>query len=110
MGAQVLNFDFEGWKIPDRPLPAPSFADEYLVDARTRNALGKGEQYRFAYPNGYGASVIRGQFTYGGPDLWELAVLKDDVICYTTPITNDVVGYLTEDKVRELLDQIQELP
>lgn len=65
MGAQVLNFDFEGWKIPDRPLPAPSFADDYLVDARTRNALGKGEQYRFAYPNGYGASVIRGQFTYG---------------------------------------------
>jgi hypothetical protein len=71
--------------------------------------------YRFS--NGYGASVIKHQFSYGGDEgLWELAVLRftgadnsDCVIDYSTPITGDVIGYLTPDEVEEILSQIEVL-
>jgi len=69
------------------------------------------ERYVFQFPNGYGASVIRSPYSYGGPDgLYELAVLKNGKINYKTPITDDVVGWLTPDEVTELLGQIQALP
>ena len=64
----------------------------------------------YSFPNGYGASVIKGPYTYGGPDgKWELAVLKNDEICYDTPITNDVVGRLNDPEVDRLLRQISQL-
>lgn len=73
-------------------------------------------QYVFQFPNNYGASVIQGEFTYGGTDdLWELAVIEFDEygnwdLIYTTPVTNDVIGYLTVDEVNEYLDRIAALP
>jgi hypothetical protein len=73
------------------------------------NALG-GIQAVIDFDNGYGASVICTSFSYGGTlGLYELAVLHDGEITYDTPITGDVMGYLTEDEVTELLKQIQEL-
>jgi hypothetical protein len=76
------------------------------------NGVHDGIQYLAKFPNGYGASIVRHQFSYGGNDgLWELAVLDDEGdLCYDTPITNDVLGYLTEDDVNEILDRIEELP
>ena len=69
-----------------------------------------GIQARIYFDNGYGASVIKSPHSYGGnQDLYELAVIKDDAICYDTPITDDVLGYLTEDDVTKYLRQIQEL-
>ena len=69
---------------------------------------------RIYFDNGYGASVVKGQYTYGGSQgLYELAVLKgtpeESELCYETPITEDVLGYLTEADVTEALRQIQEL-
>jgi len=70
--------------------------------------------YRFA--NGYGASVVKGEHTYGGDEgLWELAVIKfktdgDFLLDYSTPITEDVEGHLTDDAVEELLNMIEALP
>ena len=63
------------------------------------------------FPNGYGASVARGWGTYGGKDgLYELAVLDaGGHITYDTPITSDVIGYLTEDGVTRVLAQIEAL-
>ena len=63
------------------------------------------------FDNGYGASVIIGPHTYGGEDgLYELAVLgKDKKLTYDTSVTDDVEGYLTEDDVTKLLEQIQKL-
>jgi hypothetical protein len=65
---------------------------------------------RTKFENGYEASVVKSEYSYGGRDgLYELAIFKDDEICYDTPITNDVIGYLTEDDVTETFFKIQEL-
>lgn len=73
-----------------------------------------GIQYLAFYPNGYGASIVKHTFSYGGDrGLWELAVIigTNDKwhLCYDTPITDDVLGHLTEDSVDEILEQIQNL-
>jgi len=67
---------------------------------------------RIEFENGYGASVVKGEYTYGGDQgLYELAVLDSDGhLTYETPVTDDVEGYLSEDDVTKLLEQIQSLP
>jgi len=66
---------------------------------------------RVMFDNGYGASVVIGPHTYGGEDgLYELAVLDSNGnLTYETPVTGDVEGYLSEDDVTKLLEQIQNL-
>jgi hypothetical protein len=66
------------------------------------------------FDNGYGASVIQKSFSYGAAKgLFELAVIKftgdDWNLDYSTPITNDVIGHLTESSVLELLSRIKKL-
>lgn len=64
---------------------------------------------RTMFENGFGVSVIKHKYSYGGPDgLYELAILDSDgEITYDTPIADDVIGYLTEDGVTALLAEIQ---
>ena len=93
---------------------------------RTHHNDENGEQRLFKFKNGYGASVVRHCDSYGGSKgLWEIAVLKDmgrntqmydDVewlqtydICYDTPITNNVVGWLKNSEVLDTLVKIGEL-
>ena len=66
---------------------------------------------RITFDNGYGASVVKHEFSYGGKDgLYELAVLdKDGKLTYDTPITNDVIGYLREQDVTDVMEKIQQL-
>jgi len=63
------------------------------------------------FENGYGASVVSHPMSYGGKmGLYEMAVLdKNGEFTYTTPITDDVIGYLTPEQVTEKLIQIQDL-
>lgn len=69
-----------------------------------------GTQWIFEFENGYGASVITGGIAYGGKaGFFELAVLRGNELCYDTPITDDVVGWLTSDEVNQLLDNIEHL-
>lgn len=72
---------------------------------------GLGIQARVQFDNGFGASIVKGPYTYGGDEgLYEIAVLdKDGSLTYETPITNDVIGHLTEDDVTNILSQIQNL-
>lgn len=70
-----------------------------------------GEQVIFEFKNGYGASVLTGMIAYGGINgLFEIAVTRNGYLCYDTPITNDVIGYLTIDEVLKVLDDIEQLP
>lgn len=74
-------------------------------------------QKLYRFPNGFGASVIRGEFTYGNDEgLWELGVLKFDqeggyALTYPKDICpdDDVVGWLTDEQVEEKLVQIANL-
>lgn len=68
-------------------------------------------QHIYLFTNGYGASVIRNSYSYGHEyGLYEIAVLRGNRLCYDTPITDNVIGYLTADEVAEHLRQIEELP
>lgn len=89
-----------------------------LIKTQTRDEFTYGfgnVQHIHKFENGYGASVVRHMFSYGSRDgLWELAVLKwhsDEEwdIDYTTPITADVLGWLTDEQVEETLKKIENL-
>ena len=75
----------------------------------------EGYHYIYKFANGYGASVVKHSFSYGHEqDFWELAVTKYDEsgnwdICYSTPITSDVLGYLSDEEVYETLKSINSL-
>ena len=74
------------------------------------NHIG-GVQARITFDNGYGASVVKTPYSYGGDKgLYELAVLgKDGHITYDTPVTSDVIGYLRDIDVIEVMEKIQQL-
>ena len=84
-----------------------------------RNYPDTGIAARHFFPNGYGVSVVQfttpfGAGSYGAEEgLYELAVIKgveeNWEICYDTEVTNDVIGYLTEDEVGEVLMQVENL-
>jgi hypothetical protein len=79
-----------------------------------RNNGGAQHIYRFA--NGYGASVVIHSFSYGRESgLWELGVVTFDDndrwhLTYATPVTDDVLGDLTDADVAETLVEIAALP
>jgi hypothetical protein len=77
--------------------------------------IHEGIQYLHFFPNGYGVSIVRHNFSYGHErGLWEMAVMKGTEekhdITYDTPVTNDVMGYLNEDEVNDYVKQVSELP
>jgi hypothetical protein len=76
-----------------------------------QHPINDGIVARIIFENGYGASVVRHEYSYGGKDgLYELAVLNNDgELTYETPITNDVLAYLTDKDVTEVLIKIQQL-
>jgi len=81
---------------------------DFLQDTKYIN---DGVQHVYKFENGYGASVVKHDYSYGGKSgLWEIAVLdSDDELCYHTPITQDVIGYLAWKKVELYLEEIKQL-
>lgn len=98
-----LNLNYEGF-------------ESNLIHTRNDNCMG-GIQYVFRFQNHYGASVIKHRGSYGHEDdLWELAVIEFETddndhweLTYDTPITADVIGWQTDEQIRELLRKIKEL-
>jgi hypothetical protein len=71
-------------------------------------------QKLYKFDNGFGASVVSNPISYGGSKgQSELAVLRFDgdsyKITYDTSITSDVIGYLEQSEVDELLERIEKL-
>jgi hypothetical protein len=96
-------------------------ATEHIEPDLTRELGEIGNTQRlYRFDNGYGASVVQGPYTYGGKQgLSEMAVLrvtgdgwtdKDWEIDYSTPITDDVIGWLDEDDVQQKLAEVRALP
>ncbi len=82
--------------------------NKYITEV---NRANNGVQKVYQFENGYGASVISHDFSYGGKKgLWELAVLDSGgSICYDTEITSDVIGHLNDPEVDRYLRRIQQL-
>lgn len=69
---------------------------------------GYGTRAYIDFENGYGVSVVFGRRWYSnGVDTYELAVMKNGGLCYSTPITDDVLAYLTEEKVTKAMIEVQ---
>lgn len=86
-----------------------------VISAEVNHKLNR-TQIHTKYNNGYGASVVKGPGTYGyEEDKWEVAVLLYDKydspsLCYDTPITDDVIGWLDDASVIDICNRIKELP
>ena len=79
----------------------------------TQHDVGFGNtKSKVFFDNGYGASVFCGEMFYTDFNHpYELAVLTSDgSLCYTTPLTDDVIGYLTAQDVDDMLILISKLP
>ncbi len=73
-----------------------------------------GIQAKHFFPNGYGVSVVRFPGSYGFyEDLYEVAVIKGNMdgymLCYDTPITDDVLGHRDERDVEIIMEEVAAL-
>jgi hypothetical protein len=65
-----------------------------------------GKQVVYEFKNGYGASVIKTPYSYGGKNgKWELALLRDGELYYNGDYP-DVVGHLNDPEVDRELQKI----
>ena len=69
----------------------------------------------YSFPNGYGASVIKGKYTYGGDKgLWELAPWTNNTNEFIGMSMlnweDDVIGNLHDPDVHAILGTISRLP
>ena len=72
----------------------------------SKKQIYNGYQLIFSFKNDYGASIVKHDFSKG----LEIAVLDcDGKITYDTPITNDVLGYLSDVEANEILENISKL-
>ena len=76
--------------------------------------IHNGVQALVFFNNGFGASVVKSDFSYGGKEgLYELAVIMGDEdvweITYDSGVTIDVLGYLSEDEVEKFLNKIESI-
>ena len=93
-------------------LNPPNFSDLKFED---HPGITSAQQSKIFFDNGYGASVIHGSMlNFSDPQRHELAVLKGNEeewhLCYSTPITSDVIPYCTSAEITQLLREIKNLP
>ena len=89
-----------------------TYSDKFKDYIEVQRDIGY-PQTIYKFPNGYGASVIKFNYVCFGIGI-EIAVLRFDEngnwgIDYRTPITNDVIGGLSEEARDYVLQQIFDL-
>ena len=75
--------------------------------------IGKKNHYVrvIKFENGYSASIISHDYSYGGQSgLFEVGILYDGILVYDTHITKDTIGWLDFAGVAATLKDIEELP
>lgn len=86
---------------------------EELAKVTTALAEVQGDyREQVIFPNGYGVSIIRNQYSYGGKSgLFEVAVLDSDgELCGPTPVMEDVEGWLDVQSVLRIMQKVADLP
>lgn len=63
----------------------------------------------FIFPNNYGISVVNGYAAQCNTTTYEVAILKDNNICYDTVFTNDVLTYQSKDDITKLMNDLSKL-
>lgn len=66
-------------------------------------------QARMDFENGYGVSVVTGLAARCGGGTYEVAIMKNGNLCYSTDITDDVLGYQTPDEITDVMIKLQSL-
>ena len=83
-----------------------------LLDAKsqdTKEIFANSKHAVMEFENGYGVSVVFGdQFCSNGIDTYEVAIIKDNHVCYDTPLTDNVLAYQNENEVTEIMRKVQE--
>lgn len=80
------------------------------TEAITSISNGKLLKAVMNFDNGYGVSVLFGSLFYSNAiDTYEVGILQDGGLTHETPITDDVIGYATKEKVTDIMKQVQEL-
>lgn len=81
-----------------------------LVFEDRNEGLGFDTQAVMYFKNNYGVSVITGRSAYSNEEKpYEVAILYNNEITYSTPITDDVLGYNTEKDVSNIMIKVQKL-
>lgn len=107
---RILENDIENGKLEAKS-PGIVEIDEKLTIKDKVVSKEKNYHNVYQFDNGYGASVVCNHMSYGNESgLFEVAVLKNESICYDTEITNNVVGWCGFAEVAELLERIKNLP
>ena len=82
----------------------------YLVE---KHEMHGGVQYKYLFPNGFGASLIKHEGSYGfDKGLWEIAPLgKEDEFIGMSVFGwyDDVKGHLTAKESKSVLNEIYDL-
>jgi hypothetical protein len=89
-------------------LVSEKFKEYVFIDEE--HVIFWGRMVRYRFPNGFGASVIENSESYGV----ELAVLEfseSEYGCITmsTEITDDVIGFIEDEELDEILERISRL-
>jgi hypothetical protein len=72
------------------------------------HSIGRGQHAVLEFDNGYGVSVLLGDMFYSnGVNTYELGVLANGYLSYETPITDDVLGRVTEEEITKIMKELQ---
>lgn len=80
------------------------------LDWRPHPVFGDRGLSVITFESGYVANVIFEKQVRGGPEPYEIAILRDGELDDTTPIMNGPIADLTEDEANAVLRRISELP
>lgn len=71
--------------------------------------IGINTQAVMEFPNGWGLLVINGEYAHCDENTFEVAVLWQGELDYSTEITDDVLRYQTPGEITEIMKKLQEM-
>ena len=77
------------------------------LDFKKHVNFPNGTMAQLNFDNKYGVSVITGDGAYQSEGNYEVAVLYDDSLCYSTDITDDVLSYQSVEDINNIMENLQ---